>query len=222
MNPERDEIADGTLFAGIDEPGGGLDRTRIERHLWSRGLQSVAGVDEAGRGCLAGPVIAAAVVLPVGAEIDGVDDSKALSESERDRLADIIRREAIAVAVAECAPKEIDRLNILWASMEAMRRSLVRLDRRLDYVLIDGNTMIPDCPWPARAIVKGDTRSLSIGAASIIAKTHRDRIMRQAHEMHPEYAWNTNVGYPTREHYAALRTHGPTPLHRRSFRLGGC
>lgn len=220
MNPETDNRpSTDTLFADVDQTDDGPLRTRIERHLWSRGLRAIAGVDEAGRGCLAGPVVAAAVVLPVGSEIDGVDDSKLLSEPDRDRLSAVIRREAVAVAVAECAPDEIDRLNILWASMEAMRRALVRLERDLDYVLIDGNTMIPDCHWPARAVVKGDTRSLSIGAASIIAKTHRDRLMRKAHERFPDFAWNTNVGYPTAEHYAALRIHGPTPLHRRTFRL---
>lgn len=220
MNPDSDLRREtDTLFAGLDERDEGPVRTRIERHLWSRGLRMVAGVDEAGRGCLAGPVVAAAVVLPVGAELDGVDDSKLLAEPDRNRLAAVIRREAVAVAVARCEPDEIDRLNILWASMEAMKRALVRLERALDYVLIDGNTMIPGCRWPARAIIRGDTRSLSIGAASIIAKTHRDRLMREAHEQYPQYAWNTNVGYPTAEHYEALRHHGPTPLHRRSFRL---
>jgi len=226
MNPESDDMwssdsvdAADTLFADAASDDDGPVRTRIERHLWSRGLHTVAGVDEAGRGCLAGPVVAAAVVLPVHADLDGVDDSKKLSEPERNRLTEVIRQEAVAVGLAECTPEEIDRLNILWAAMEAMRRALIQLERVLDYVLIDGNTMIPDCPWPARAIVQGDSRSLSIGAASILAKTRRDGIMRTAHERHPEYAWNTNVGYPTREHYEALRVHGPTPLHRHSFRL---
>ncbi|NNF03020.1 MAG: ribonuclease HII [Rhodothermales bacterium] len=215
MNPETLD----TLFSDLGQPDDGPEKTRIERHLWSRGVHTIAGVDEAGRGCLAGPVVAAAVILPVGADIDGVDDSKTLSEPERTSLADVVRRQAVAVAVAECSAREIDRLNILWASMEAMRRALIRLERALDYVLIDGNTMIPNCAWPARAVVKGDSRSLSIAAASIIAKTHRDRLMREAHERFPEYSWNTNVGYPTAGHYEALRTHGPSPMHRRSFRL---
>ena len=207
------------LFDKLPRTDDGPVRTRIERHLWSRGMRVVAGVDEAGRGCLAGPVVAAAVVWPVDAHLDGVQDSKTLSEADRMALADTIRERASAIAIAACEPAEIDRLNILWASMEAMRRALTQLRPEPEYVLIDGNTMIPDCPWPARAIVKGDDRSMSIAAASIIAKTHRDALMRRLHAEHPQYKWHTNVGYPTREHYEALRTHGPTRHHRTSFRL---
>ena len=191
----------------------------LERHLGARGVQRIAGVDEAGRGCLAGPVVAAAVILDPAADLNGIEDSKTLRKHRREELAERIKTDVRAWAVGLCSPAEIDELNILWASMEAMRRALHALDVEPDHVLIDGNTTIPDCPWPASPVIKGDARSLSIAAASILAKTHRDAIMRTHHETWPAYGWLTNVGYPTAAHYDALRAHGPTPLHRQSFRL---
>lgn len=200
----------------------------LEDYLRSRGYQAIAGTDEAGRGCLAGPVVAAAVILPTesatsraGADnqINAVADSKTLSAARRQELAAAIRSDAAAWAVAACSPEEIDELNILWASMEAMRRALVALHVAPDYALIDGRTLIPSCPCPSKAVVGGDARSRSIAAASILAKTHRDAIMHDLHTRWPNYGWDTNVGYPTKAHYDALRRHGPTPLHRTSFRL---
>jgi ribonuclease HII len=179
----------------------------------------VAGVDEAGRGCLAGPVIAAAVILPPDHRIEGVRDSKQLSAARRDRLAVQIKKESVCWAVGSCSPGEIDDLNILWASMEAMNRAITLLDQPPDHVLIDGNTHIPGLSIPSRPIVKGDSRSHSIAAASILAKTHRDEVMKALHAQHPEYHWNTNVGYPTAAHYQALKIHGATAHHRTSFRL---
>lgn len=191
----------------------------IETELWLQGHQRVAGVDEAGRGCLAGPVVAAAVVLPRDLLIDGLDDSKKLSAEAREELAIEIRRRAVAVAVGVCSPEEIDRLNILWAAMEAMRRAVFGLRPSADYLLIDGDRTYPDCAHPHQTIVQGDGRCHVIAAASIIAKTERDRMMRALHDVHPQYQWITNVGYPTPAHYEALTEFGPTPYHRQSFRL---
>ncbi len=190
-----------------------------EDRLRAAGFVRVAGVDEAGRGCLAGPVVAAAVILPPGHAIAGLNDSKVLSAAERTALAEAIRQEAVAVGVGRCSPKEIDRLNILWAAMEAMRRAAEACAPAPDFLLIDGNRAFPKPRWPLETLVGGDARSHSIAAASVIAKTTRDALMRRLHAEHPHYAWDTNVGYPTRAHYAALAEHGPTPHHRRSFRL---
>ncbi len=193
---------------------------RIERRLWSAGHEFVAGADEAGRGCLAGPVVAAAVIFAPGTRVRGVKDSKLLDAAEREKLARRVRKKALAVGVGRCSPVEIDKLNILWASMEAMRRAVASLLPQPSHVLIDGNHVIPEAPWPMEAVVRGDQRSQSIAAASIIAKTERDRLMQSMHAVYPDYGWMTNVGYPTPEHYEALVSLGPTPLHRRSFNLG--
>ncbi|HET6568032.1 MAG TPA: ribonuclease HII [Rhodothermales bacterium] len=191
----------------------------LETSLLARGYRHVAGVDEAGRGCLAGPVVAAAVVLPPGCMIEGVDDSKKLSPKAREEVFERIREAAACVGVGLCTPEEIDELNILWAAMEAMRRAVLELHPAPDHLLIDGNTVFPDSPWPFETIVKGDTCCHSIAAASIVAKVTRDRLMRGLHDEHPHYGWQHNVGYPTRDHYDALAHHGPTPHHRRTFRL---
>jgi ribonuclease HII len=148
-----------------------------------------------------------------------VADSKTLSAKRRKTLAQSIKNEAICWAVGLCSPMEIDQLNILWASMEAMKRALLKLSEAPDMVLIDGNTSIPDLVFASRTIVKGDALSHSIAAASILAKTHRDEIMMSLHEVHPEFSWITNVGYPTRAHYQAIQTFGITPYHRTTFRL---
>lgn len=190
-----------------------------ELALWTRGLKFVAGVDEAGRGCLAGPVVAAAVVFESSCTIEGLNDSKKLAPEERQEMAEAIRREARAIGVGLCSPEEIDELNILWASMEAMRRAVFGLRLDVDHLLVDGNRCYPDCPIPFETVVGGDGLCASIAAASIIAKTERDRLMADLHHEHPHFDWHTNVGYPTRAHYAALAMHGPTEHHRRSFRL---
>ncbi|NNE35146.1 MAG: ribonuclease HII [Rhodothermales bacterium] len=192
---------------------------RIERRLWSAGHKYVAGADEAGRGCLAGPVVAAAVVFAPDQRLRGVTDSKLLSVEAREKLATRIRSRALAVAVGVCSPREIDRLNILWASMEAMRRAILKLAPQPSHVLVDGNHVIPDSVWPIEAVIRGDLKSQSIAAASIIAKVERDRLMHELHETHPEYGWISNVGYPTRAHYEALSVHGASPLHRTTFNL---
>ena len=190
-----------------------------EREFWQAGYRFVAGVDEAGRGCLAGPVVAAAVILPPEARIRGVKDSKQLAQDVREKLRAKIERKAVAIGVGVCSPEEIDRLNILWASMRAMRRAVAALQVRPQHLLIDGNRCFPDSPWSYSTIVDGDVHSHTVAAASIVAKTHRDRMMRELHDAHPEYQWFTNVGYPTRAHYEAIRQFGPTSLHRKSFRL---
>jgi ribonuclease HII len=191
----------------------------LESTLWSAGHRYVAGLDEAGRGCLAGPVVAAAVVFRRGEVVEGVRDSKTLKKEDRVELAAEIRRSALAVGVGMCSPEEIDELNILWASMEAMKRAVFGLRLKPDYLVVDGNRCYPECPFPFETVIGGDESCVSIAAASIIAKTERDRFMRKLHREHPEFEWRTNVGYPTRAHYDALAVHGPTPHHRRSFRL---
>ena len=191
----------------------------IETPLWEHGYNHIAGVDEAGRGCLAGPVVAAAVILPRGLRIEGVKDSKKLSARAREEMCECIRGSAVSIGVGICTPEEIDRLNILWASMEAMRRAVLELLPPPDYLLIDGNTAIPDAEWPGETVIRGDALCHTIAAASIVAKTARDRLMRELHADYPAYGWCHNVGYPTKDHYEALAHHGPTPHHRHSFRL---
>ena len=191
----------------------------IEQNYWQQGYQHVAGVDEAGRGCLAGPVVAAAAIFPQSFVLPGVNDSKKLSPQKRAELAREITKTALSVGIGFCSPKEIDELNILWAAMEAMRRAVSNLETSPDFLLIDGNRVFPDSQWPYETLIKGDARSFTIAAASIIAKTVRDQMMESLHEQHPEYGWDSNMGYPTKKHYEALAQHGPTPLHRQSFKL---
>lgn len=178
-----------------------------------------AGCDEAGRGCLAGPVFAAAVILPDNFTNELLNDSKQLPEKKRDELRVIIERDAIAWAVASIDNEEIDKINILNASIEGMQRALDQLAVRPEHVLVDGNRFKPYREIEYHCIVKGDGKYMAIAAASILAKTHRDEYMRQLHERYPAYDWAGNKGYPTRKHRQAIATHGVTPFHRRSFTL---
>lgn len=178
-----------------------------------------AGCDEAGRGCLAGPVFAAAVILPPDFEHPLLNDSKQLTEAQRDLLREVVERESLAWAVAAVSPAEIDRINILKASFLAMHRALDALSKRPDHLLIDGNRFYPYPNIPHSCLVKGDARFMAIAAASILAKTHRDEHMAHLHEAFPQYAWAQNKGYPTEAHREAIRQHGATDHHRRSFQL---
>ena len=178
-----------------------------------------AGCDEAGRGCLAGPVTAAAVILPPEFANALINDSKQLTEHQREQLRPIIEREALAWAVAHVSPQEIDRINILNASILAMHRAIDQLTVRPQALLIDGNRFKPYQDIPHTTIVKGDGRMLCIAAASILAKTHRDELMRRLAQECPGYGWEANKGYPTRDHREAIRRLGVTPHHRRSFAL---
>lgn len=177
----------------------------------------VAGVDEAGRGPLAGPVVVAAVILDPRRPIDGVGDSKALSEAQRDALAPLIRAQALAYAVIAVDTDEIERLNILGATLAGMARALAALAVAPTLALIDGNRLPKSLPCNARAIVGGDASEPAIGAASILAKTERDRIMRAFDPIHPGYGFARHKGYPTPEHLASLERLGPCPIHRRGF-----
>ena len=188
-----------------------------EQNLIEAGQLSVAGVDEVGRGPLAGPVVAAAVILLPGSIPEGLNDSKKLSASKRDALYDAITSNAVW-SVAEASEAEIDAINIYQASHLAMVRAVAGLDRSPDHVLVDGNKVPVDLTIPATALVKGDGRSQSIAAASIIAKVTRDRHMATLAQQHPQYGWDKNAGYPTKSHILALEQHGVTPYHRRSFR----
>lgn len=178
-----------------------------------------AGTDEAGRGCLAGPVFAAAVILPDDYSNAWINDSKQLSEHRRMILREEIMRDAVAWAIASVDAAEIDRINILQASIEAMHRALAALTVRPGEIIVDGNRFRPfgDIPW--QTFVKGDGRFANIAAASILAKTERDLFMLRVHEQYPVYGWNRNKGYPTADHRAAIAEHGPCPLHRLTFRL---
>ncbi len=189
---------------------------QFEQRLWGRGVEWVAGVDEAGRGCLAGPVVAAAVILPPDAELPGLDDSKKLSPRRREGLFDAIRAQALAASIAQVDAEEIDRLNILQASLKAMREALNTLQTAPQHVLVDGHVR-PGSAFEETALVDGDARSLSIAAASVLAKVHRDRLMVECDTHYPEYGFAGHKGYGSPDHMAALRTHGPCPLHRRSF-----
>lgn len=186
-----------------------------------------AGCDEAGRGCLAGPVFAAAVILPHDiserntALAQALNDSKQLTERRRNALRAIIEQEALAWAVVAVDNREIDKLNILRSSITAMHRALDRLELRPQHIIVDGNRFYPYNDIPHTTIVKGDGKYMSIAAASILAKTHRDEYMLKIHEEFPQYAWNRNKGYPSAAHRAAIREHGTTPYHRMTFNLLG-
>jgi len=190
----------------------------IERRLWKQDYRRVMGLDEVGRGCLSGPVVAAGVIFEKDVDIHGISDSKQLSAAERDRLATIIRKEALYWTICSCKPEEIDEMNILYASIHAMMKCVESDGANPDFLLVDGNRFTATI-LPFECVVKGDRRSLSIAAASILAKVHRDRLMHELHVQYPYYGWNTNVGYPTRIHYEGLRKHGYTRHHRKSFNL---
>lgn len=180
-----------------------------------------AGCDEAGRGCLAGSVYAAAVILPVGYQNELLNDSKQLTEKRRYELREIIQRDAVAWAVGIVTPEEIDKINILNASILAIHRALDQLQVRPEAVIVDGNRFKKYKDLPHTTIVKGDGKYLSIAAASILAKTYRDDYMNQLAEEYPQYDWRSNKGYPTKKHREAIRQYGTTPYHRMSYNLLG-
>ena len=186
-----------------------------EKH-YLEGYTAVCGCDEAGRGPLCGPVVAAAVILPVGLEIEGLNDSKKLSEKKREALFDIIKEKALAYAIAEVSPQEIDEINILNASMLAMRRAVETLPVKADFALIDGNCS-RGFEIPTETVVKGDAKSYSIAAASILAKVTRDRGCIELDKEYPEYGIAKHKGYPTKDHMDAVRKYGPAPIYRMSF-----
>ena len=188
----------------------------IENALHNEGYKLVCGVDEAGRGPLCGPVFAAACILPNGLFIEGLNDSKKLTEKKREKLYDIIKEEAIAYCIASASVEEIDELNILEADLLAMRRAIDGLGVKADFALIDGN-IARDFQIPAKAIVKGDATSMSIAAASVLAKVARDRICIDLDREYPEYGIAKHKGYGTKDHMEALRKYGPSPIHRKKF-----
>jgi ribonuclease HII len=188
----------------------------FERRFWSQGIMRVAGVDEAGRGCLAGPVVAAAVILPSEVDIPGLDDSKKLSPQKRERLLEEIRGVAVGIGIGRVEAEEIDRINILQAALKGMRLALDQLGVEPQQVLIDGNRK-PQSRFPEIAVIDGDALSLSIAAASVVAKVHRDHLMIEYDARFPEYRFAKHKGYGSAAHLLALQTHGPCPLHRRSF-----
>lgn len=179
------------------------------------------GCDEAGRGCLAGPVVAAAVILPANFTCPLLNDSKQLTENMRETLRPIIEREALAWAVMEVSNTEIDEINILNASILAMHRAIDKLSIRPEFIIVDGNRFKSYADIPHQTIVKGDSKYLSIAAASVLAKTHRDELMQKLHAEFPYYDWNNNKAYPTLKHRAAIRQHGTTPYHRITYNLLG-
>lgn len=190
-----------------------------ERELWDEGRLRIAGVDEAGMGPLAGPVVAAAVIFRPGHGLRGVNDSKKLSEIRRIELADEIRREAVAWTVIEIEPEEIDRINIFRAGLEAMRRAVEALAPAPDYLLVDGRNPVPRALLPQEQVIGGDARCHAIAAASILAKTARDDRMQRLDREFPGYGFAGHKGYPTAAHRDAIRRLGPCPVHRRSFTL---
>lgn len=196
-----------------------LDQLYFEKRLWGEGYKRIMGLDEVGRGCLAGPVVAAGVILDKNNIPVGITDSKQIkTHAQRCDIAKLIKEKALYWVIQSCEPAEIDAINILRASLFAMKKCVQSAHAETDYLLIDGNKAI-DSLIPQKTIIKGDLKSASIGAASILAKVYRDELMYQMHKKYPYYCWDKNVGYPTIAHYNGLSTHGITSLHRRSFNL---
>ena len=190
----------------------------IELSLWAKGIRTVAGIDEAGRGPLAGPVVAAAVVFPSGTIIKGVEDSKKLSEKRREQLFPLIKEQSLSVGVGIVSHEVIDRVNILQATILAMHKAIDDLSLKPEFVIVDGNSFRHDL-IPFQNIVDGDEKSFTIAAASIIAKVTRDRLMREYHEQYPLYGFALHKGYGTKQHLEAIKRYGLCDIHRRSFNL---
>ena len=188
----------------------------IENELYEEGYLAVCGVDEAGRGPLAGPVCAAAVILPKGLEIPGLNDSKKLTDKKRRELFPIIKEQAIAYGIGLASHEEIDQINILQATYLAMERAIAQLEGKADFALIDGNRA-KDFGLPVKTVVKGDSLSANIAAASVLAKVTRDSLMEEMAKEYPQYGFEVHKGYGTKAHYAALTEHGPSPIHRMTF-----
>jgi ribonuclease HII len=197
--------------------GAAVDKALVEELIREQGYQWLAGVDEAGRGPLAGPVVAGAVIIRPGDEISGVRDSKLLTPRQRERLYQIITSRAVSWGIGIVGPREIEKYNILQATLQAMKAAVMNLDPAPDFLLIDGINRIP-IDIPQQAIKKGDARCPCIAAASIVAKVTRDRLMREYHEHYPLYDFARHKGYPTRMHRAAIRQHGCCEIHRRTFK----
>lgn len=193
-----------------------MDWYAYEREALAKGFSSICGIDEAGRGPLAGPVYAAAVILPLDCEMEGLNDSKKLTEKRRESLFDIIREKAIAYGIGWATEREIDEVNILQATYLAMSRAVEALSVPADWAMVDGNRM-PPLSIPGETIVKGDGKSASIAAASILAKVSRDRVLRELGRQYPEYGFAKHKGYGTKAHYEAIKQYGVLPVHRRSF-----
>ena len=193
-----------------------MDWLSYEKEAISKGYKAVCGVDEAGRGPLAGPVCAAAVILPENTIIEGVNDSKKLSEKKREVLFDVIKEQALSYSIAFASVEEIEDINILNATMLAMKRAVEGLDVKADYAMIDGNRL-PDLSIDSEFIIKGDAKSMSIACASILAKVSRDRLLYKYAEEYPEYLFDKHKGYGTKAHVEAIKKYGPCPYHRLSF-----
>ncbi len=189
-----------------------------ERACRQKGYRQIAGIDEAGRGALAGPVVAAAVILPAACQIDGLTDSKLLTRNQRESLVDKIHSTAISVGIGSVDNRTIERINILQAALLAMQNAVEQLIPKPDYLLVDGSKL-PDIDIPSKAIPKGDRLSLSIAAASVIAKTTRDRLMVEFDEIYPNYGFRQHKGYPTAQHRQAIEQFGATAIHRNTFKL---
>lgn len=195
-----------------------VDRSKVEKKLWGEGYRLIMGLDEAGRGSLSGPVMAAGVIFKEGTVIEGVRDSKLLTLKQRLELEPVIKENALIWTVQQCSPAIIDEVNILHASLKAMQKCANAVSPQPDYLLVDGNRYT-DTILPHTCIIGGDDLSMSIAAASVLAKVHRDRYMQKLHKQFPDYGWDTNVGYATKQHRDGLQKHGITKHHRRSFRL---
>jgi ribonuclease HII len=193
---------------------------RLERSFWEQGLTRIAGTDEVGMGPLAGPAVAAAVILPVGRAVRGVDDSKQLTSEERERLDREIRRQAVAVAIGVATVREIERLNIRQAGLLAMKRALARLSPAPELVLVDAHSL-DGIPWPQESRIKADATIHCVSCASVVAKVYRDRIMARYDSCYPGYGFARHKGYGTPEHVAALERLGPSPIHRSTFHWAG-
>lgn len=191
-----------------------------EKQFGEQGYNFICGVDEAGRGPLAGPVFAAAVILPIDCEIEGLNDSKKLSEKKRELLFDVIKEKAIAYSIASASVDEIEEVNILKATFLAMNRAISGLNIKADFAIIDGNRVPDNIAVECATLVKGDSKSMSVAAASILAKVARDRLLIEYDEKYPEYNFKKHKGYGTKEHYEAIALHGICDVHRKSFLKG--
>ncbi|MBI2092697.1 MAG: ribonuclease HII [Deltaproteobacteria bacterium] len=193
-----------------------IDQSYFEENLYKEGIASIAGVDEVGRGCLAGPVVAASVILRRECKIEGINDSKKLSPKKRDELYDVILKQSVACGIGLVDSVEIDRINILQAAIKAMEMAVESLSVKPQYLLIDGNQRI-ELNIPQKIIIKGDMRSISVGAASIVAKVARDRMMAELEKKYPEFKFSVHKGYGTKQHLEELLKFGPTEIHRKTF-----